>query len=98
MCTIQLDRRAFAFYDAHCHTWVVEEGDFEILVGASSRDIRLSAMIHISGDKEKAHPEDITRLAVYFHPTQERGFRRGFRQLDFEALLGKPLPPNQITR
>ena len=94
---IQLDRRAFAFYDAHSHTWVVEEGEFEILVGASSRDIRLSAVIHINGDKGKARPEDKTRLAEYFHPTKERGFRRGFRQLEFEALLGKPLPPNEIT-
>jgi beta-glucosidase len=37
-----LDRRAFAFYDPLKADWAVEPGDFEILVGSSSRDIRLT--------------------------------------------------------
>ncbi len=39
--TISLDRRAFAVYDVASATWAVEAGDFEVRVGASSRDIRL---------------------------------------------------------
>ncbi|MGE5528151.1 MAG: glycoside hydrolase family 3 C-terminal domain-containing protein [Patescibacteria group bacterium] len=35
-----LERRAFAFYDPVAKDWVVEPGEFEILVGSSSRDIR----------------------------------------------------------
>jgi beta-glucosidase len=42
---ITLDRRAFAFFSLTAHDWVVEAGDFEILVGASSRDIRLQTTI-----------------------------------------------------
>ena len=38
---INLNRRAFAFYDVGQRDWVVGTGDFEILVGASSQDIRL---------------------------------------------------------
>jgi beta-glucosidase len=34
-----LDSRAFAFYDPDEARWVVEPGEFEILVGSSSRDI-----------------------------------------------------------
>ncbi|NLF40092.1 hypothetical protein GX586_11640 [bacterium] len=39
--TVTLDRDAFAYYDAAKKDWAVEPGVFEILVGASSRDIRL---------------------------------------------------------
>jgi beta-glucosidase len=40
-----LDRRAFAFYDPHQGAWVVEPGEFELLVGSSSRDIRARATL-----------------------------------------------------
>ena len=39
--TVQLDKNAFSFYDETKSEWVVEPGKFEILVGSSSRDIRL---------------------------------------------------------
>jgi beta-glucosidase len=39
--TFTLDRSATAFYDPGKGDWVAERGAFEVLVGASSRDIRL---------------------------------------------------------
>jgi beta-glucosidase len=39
--TLQLDRQSLAFYDTAIHDWVTEPGVFEILVGGSSRDVRL---------------------------------------------------------
>lgn len=39
----ELDRRALSYFDAEKHQWVMEPGDFEILVGASSADIRSKA-------------------------------------------------------
>jgi beta-glucosidase len=39
--TFTLDREAFWYFDVTTNTWATEPGDFEILVGASSRDIRL---------------------------------------------------------
>ena len=36
----QVGREALAYYDDRAHQWVAEAGDFEILVGASSQDIR----------------------------------------------------------
>lgn len=38
--TIPLDFRAFAYYDPAYGRWVTEDGQFDILVGASSADIR----------------------------------------------------------
>jgi len=43
-----LDRDAFAFYDPEQHGWVAEKGDFRILIGSSSRDIRLEATARLN--------------------------------------------------
>jgi beta-glucosidase len=47
--TTILDRRSFAVYDPGSAEWVVEEGDHEIRVGASSRDIRLRTTVTLDG-------------------------------------------------
>ncbi len=39
--TIRLNHDAFTFYHPDQKKWIVEPGEFEILVGSSSRDIRL---------------------------------------------------------
>ena len=36
----ELDRVALSYFDADKHEWVMEPGDFEILIGSSSADIR----------------------------------------------------------
>jgi beta-glucosidase len=41
--SIPLNRSAFAFYDPAQRGWAAEKGDFKILIGSSSRDIRLEA-------------------------------------------------------
>lgn len=45
--TFALDKRAFAFYDVKLKDWRVNTGEFSILVGASSRDIRLTGEVHV---------------------------------------------------
>ncbi|MEJ5200543.1 MAG: metallopeptidase TldD-related protein, partial [Anaerolineae bacterium] len=39
----ELDERALAFYDPDSKAWVAEPGEFEVLIGSSSRDIRARA-------------------------------------------------------
>jgi beta-glucosidase len=46
--TIKLNRDAFAFYDAVRRQWIVEPGEFEIMVGGSSKDIRIKNHLKIS--------------------------------------------------
>ena len=43
--TFTLDFRAFAYYHPGHGRWVTEDGDFDILVGASSQDIRLKETV-----------------------------------------------------
>ena len=46
--TFTLDREAFWYFDSRKNAWATEPGEFEILVGASSRDIRLSGMVTLA--------------------------------------------------
>lgn len=43
----RLDRRAFAYWDETEHRWRVDSGKFEILIGASSADIRVSEEVEM---------------------------------------------------
>jgi beta-glucosidase len=45
---IALGPEAFAFYDPARKGWIAEAGEFQILIGSSSRDVRLSAAYHLS--------------------------------------------------
>jgi beta-glucosidase len=49
---LTLDRRAFAFFDDSIHRWVAEAGQYLILVGASSRDLRASAVCTLTATQE----------------------------------------------
>ena len=59
--TFELGKRAWAYYDVEGHDWYTEEGDFRILIGASSRDIRLSETVHVT--PVKAVPRTYTMSA-----------------------------------
>lgn len=50
--TFLLDWRAFAYYEVKLHDFFVESGEFIVSVGASSRDIRLSASVTVEGTRE----------------------------------------------
>ncbi len=43
--SVELDFRAFAFYHPLYHQWITEDGEFDILIGASSADIRHSLTV-----------------------------------------------------
>ena len=46
--TLELGPRAFAFYDPSARGWRVAKGRYELLVGSSSRDIRLRAAVEVA--------------------------------------------------
>ncbi|MGC8970596.1 MAG: beta-glucosidase [bacterium] len=50
--TFTLDKRAFAYYNVDIKDWYVETGEFEILVGRSSKDIRLRETIKVNSTKK----------------------------------------------
>ena len=51
---ISLDKRSFAYWNKDTHSWYAPSGEYEILVGASSADIRLSAKLNVTSSSGKA--------------------------------------------
>ncbi|MCK4898480.1 MAG: glycoside hydrolase family 3 C-terminal domain-containing protein [Anaerolineales bacterium] len=89
----ELGQRAFAYYNSDLRDWHVESGTFEILVGASSRDIRLSASVVVESAKEVASTVDCEALAVYYDFPKDAQISKE----DFENLLGKAVPGNEAV-
>ncbi|MBN1313469.1 MAG: glycoside hydrolase family 3 C-terminal domain-containing protein [Anaerolineae bacterium] len=48
---LRLDCEALSYYDPAEKQWVVEDGEFEVLVGSSSRDVRLTARFDLKNGK-----------------------------------------------
>ncbi|HBT51737.1 MAG TPA: glycosyl hydrolase, partial [Petrotoga sp.] len=46
-----LDKRAFAYYNTDLKDWYVESGEFEILIGKSSKDIILKETVKVNSTK-----------------------------------------------
>jgi len=85
--SFELDRRSFAYFSKAVGDWVVEGGEYEIRVGASSRDIRLSTVITIDGD-ENIH--ESTPSSFYRHFPQDALVpKKAFAQ-----ILGHDVPEN----
>ena len=84
--TIELSKRAFAFYNVNINDWCVESGEFDILVGASSADIRLSATVNVSGTTENI--PDYSAVAPLYYS----GDVQNVPEDQFVAVLGRPLP------
>lgn len=88
-----LDRRAFAFFDTESGAWQVESGRYEIRVGSSSRDIRLTDYVNVaSAFRHVGDPRTDTRLAPYYGAEVAGG--HVVPDTAFEALLGRPIEPS----
>ena len=50
--TFTLDKRAFAYYSVRVHDWHVETGEFDIMIGKSSRDIMLTKTVTVESTEK----------------------------------------------
>jgi beta-glucosidase len=90
----ELDRRAFAHFSTAINDWQVEPGVYHVLVGASSRQIHLEGAVQINSSQAEVPIPERDRLPAYVDfPANAQ-----VSQVDFEALLGRPLPSNVIVK
>ena len=87
--SIDLDKRAFAYYNVNLGDWHVESGDFKILVGASSRDIKLEATVYVESTVEAEIPDYKTSAPCYYGADI-----MNVSDDAFKAVYGKELPPS----
>lgn len=85
--SIELSKRAFAYYNVNIMDWHVESGEFDIMVGASSRDIRLEATVNVTSTAEAEVP-DYRKTAPYYYMADVQDIPDSA----FEAVLGREIP------
>ena len=86
--TMTLGKRAFAYYNVPYQTWHVESGDFEILVGASSADIRLRDTLTVRSTQPEIEVPDFRETAPDYYTANVQHIS----DEQFEAVLGHKLP------
>ena len=93
--TFTLDSRSFAYYNVLINDWHVESGDFNILVGASSRDISLTGTVNVTSANPDAPVPDYREKANYYYSTEAEAEKKRIPAEQFEYLYGKPLVENK---
>ena len=88
--TLPLDDKAFRYWNTRTDGWEVEGGRYEVRVGASSADIRLTADVDIRGTNA---PDPYAGKAL---PHYKSGSVQNVPDAEWEALLGHPIPQDTV--
>ena len=88
--TLPLDDKAFRYWNTRTDGWEIEGGRYEVRVGASSADIRLTANVDICGTNA---PDPYAGKAL---PHYKSGSVQNVPDAEWEALLGHPIPQDKV--
>ena len=90
--TIPFDGYTFRYFNTQTNRFEVEAGVYELLIAASSEDIRLRGSIDIKGTNA---PELYVNLPLDCY---RKADVHSVPDTAFEALLGRPIPPHKWDR
>ena len=82
--SVTLDDKAFRYFNVKTNRWEVETADYEISVGASVADIRLTSEIHVNGTNAPIPYEAM--------PSYESGEITSVCDEEFKKLLNHDIP------
>ncbi|WP_163581020.1 beta-glucosidase [Gracilibacillus saliphilus] len=83
---IPFDDKTFRYFNVKTNKWEIETADYGIMIGTSSKDIRLEQTISIEGTSAPV-PYDKAKLPSYYS-----GKANHVEQVEFEQLLGRKVP------
>ncbi len=86
--SIELSKRAFAYYNVELGDWHVETGEFDIMVGASSRDIKLNATVNVESTVDAVVPDYRATAPNYYNNVA------AVTRDDFAAVYGELPSPD----
>lgn len=89
---IPFDDKAFRYFDVNTNQWEIEKGEYEIMIGASSRDIRMNISYEPEATTE-AGPYSRQNLPSYF-----TGDIVAVSDEEFQKLYGADIPDGKWTR
>ncbi|MGI6701108.1 MAG: beta-glucosidase [Christensenellales bacterium] len=89
--TISLDSRAFSYYNTGIKAFCVESGAYEIKVASSSRDIKWTGTVNVSGKVKESADLSVNCPAYYNLDKVDV-----IDDKSFENLLGFAIPENTI--
>ena len=85
-----LNPRSFAYYNVEIKDWHVEAGEYQIWVGASSRDLPLEATVQIASTQPEVAVPDYRSSTPSYYCLDDP--ERRISKEEFEALYGKDFP------
>ena len=89
--TLPLDARSFAYYNVNISDWHVESGEYKVLVGASSRDIRLEDAVNVVSANPDAQVPNYQEVAPVYYNLDSA---TEIKEEEFQAVYGAELPGN----
>lgn len=88
--TINFDDKSFRYFNVKTNKWEVEDGEYEIYIGASTADIRLNGKISQKGTTKEL-PNKLSDV-----PTYASGKVRNIPDEEFKIILGRDIPNGEI--
>ena len=88
--TLPLDDKVFRYWNTKTDSWEVEGGTYELRVGSSSADIRLTAAVEVNGTSA---PNPYAGKAL---PHYTSGKVQRVPDDEWETLLGRPIPADTV--
>ncbi|HKM42943.1 MAG TPA: glycoside hydrolase family 3 C-terminal domain-containing protein [Limnochordia bacterium] len=85
-----LHSRAFAYYNVDIKDWHVESGEYQISVGASSRNLPLQDKVHIESNEPGVNVSDYRLVAPAYYRLDDA--KTQIPREDFQALYGSKYP------